>query len=419
MLKILINAYACAPNMGSEPGMAWNWIINLAKYCQLHVITEGEWKEEIETEIKQLSQGGNITFYYNPVSDKIRSICWNQGDWRFYYYYRKWQLQTLNIAKKIIHKENINIVHQLNMIGFREPGFLWKINKPFVWGPIDAKEEFPVEYLNGASLKQKVFIRLKNNLTKIQFQNSTRVKATIKKADVILGASYESVKSVKKYYNRDAILLNETGCSTNSQIKLKKNISDKLHLLWVGKFDFRKQLGLALQTIHEINNKSVILHIVGIDEELSTIKYKSLCEKLKIEDQILWHGKLTHANVQLMMRQCDLLFFTSVAEGTPHVVLESISNRLPVLCFNVCGQGDSINEKVGIKIPLSNPNQSVKDFSEKINFIYNNRNILSSLSNGCEKRQQELSWENKAQQLINKYKSILKEDLYQKNKFTT
>ena len=30
MLSILINAYACSPEMGSEPGMAWNWCINLA-----------------------------------------------------------------------------------------------------------------------------------------------------------------------------------------------------------------------------------------------------------------------------------------------------------------------------------------------------------------------------------------------------
>lgn len=30
MLKILINAYACSPDMGSEPGIAWNWVSNLA-----------------------------------------------------------------------------------------------------------------------------------------------------------------------------------------------------------------------------------------------------------------------------------------------------------------------------------------------------------------------------------------------------
>ena len=30
MLKILINAYACSPGMGTEPGIAWNWVSNLA-----------------------------------------------------------------------------------------------------------------------------------------------------------------------------------------------------------------------------------------------------------------------------------------------------------------------------------------------------------------------------------------------------
>ena len=54
MLNIIINAYACSPNMGSEPGMAWNWCINLAKHCELHIITEGEFKEKIETALPTL-----------------------------------------------------------------------------------------------------------------------------------------------------------------------------------------------------------------------------------------------------------------------------------------------------------------------------------------------------------------------------
>lgn len=90
MLNILINAYAVAPNWGSEQGMGWNWIINIAKYCKCYVITEGEWRKEIEEALLELPQKDNIKFYYNPVSEKVRKMCWNQGDWRFYYYYHKW-----------------------------------------------------------------------------------------------------------------------------------------------------------------------------------------------------------------------------------------------------------------------------------------------------------------------------------------
>ena len=56
----------------------------------------------------------------------------------------------------------------------------------------------------------------------------------------------------------------------------------------------------------------------------------------------------------------DLFFFTSVSEDTSTVVLEAISSQLPILCFDTCGFGYVINEKVGIKIPLTNPKQSVK-----------------------------------------------------------
>ena len=36
-MKILINAYACSPGMGSERGMAWNWVSNLANIFELYI----------------------------------------------------------------------------------------------------------------------------------------------------------------------------------------------------------------------------------------------------------------------------------------------------------------------------------------------------------------------------------------------
>ena len=153
MLSILINAYACSPGMGSEPGMAWNWCVNIAKHCELHIVTEGEFRDRIEAVLPMLPQGANMHFYYNPVSDKIRQMCWNQGDWRFYKYYKDWQQKTYLIAKEICGKRKIDVLHQLNMIGFREPGYLWKLSMemgiPFVWGPIGGLKQFPLKYADG------------------------------------------------------------------------------------------------------------------------------------------------------------------------------------------------------------------------------------------------------------------------------
>lgn len=166
---------------GSEQGMGWNWIINLGKHCQLDVITEGEWRNEIEEALSRLPQRDNIKFHYLPVSENVRKMCWNQGDWRFYWHYRKWQRRALEKAREICESKKIDIIHQLNMIGYREPGYLWKINDvPFVWGPIGGMELMPLSYLKGVPLKQRLFNRLKNALNQIQYTYFPRVRYAIK-----------------------------------------------------------------------------------------------------------------------------------------------------------------------------------------------------------------------------------------------
>ena len=408
-MKILINAYACSPGMGSEPGMAWNWVSNLAKFCELHIITEGEFREKIETVVPTLEQGVNMHFYYNPVSEEIRKMCWNQGDWRFYKYYREWQWKTYLMAKDICSKEQIDILHQLNMIGFREPGYLWKLSEenelPFVWGPVDAKDKFPVAYLDGAEVKTKLFMRLKNFLTGIQLRYSGRVKKAARQSSVVFSASSNSQRSFKKYFGIDSPLLNETGCYIQNHPLEDKMGKDTFDVLWVGKMDFRKQLGLALVSIGKTGNDKIILHIVGGGE---AEQYKSQVAALGIAERCVWHGAVSHDEVQTIMQQSDVFLFTSVAEGTPHVVLEAIGNNLPVVCFDTCGQGDAVNDKVGRKIPLSSPCQSVSDFAKLLNELEDNRSLLKQLSENCKERQQELSWEEKAKTMMEWYEKILR-----------
>ena len=60
-----------------------------------------------------------------------------------------------------------------------------------------------------------------------------------------------------------------------------------------------------------------------------------------------------------------------------------------------------------MKIPLSTPQQSTKDFAEKINYLYHHRKVLQQLSKQCSQRQEELSWDNKAQQMIRLYNKVL------------
>jgi glycosyltransferase involved in cell wall biosynthesis len=411
MLKILVNAYACSPNMGSEPGMAWNWCIHLAHHCELHIITEGEFKDKIEAALPTLPQGKNMHFYYNPVSDEIRKMCWNQGDWRFYKYYKQWQYKTYQMALEIIRKEKIDILHQLNMIGFREPGYLWKISTiPFVWGPIGGLKQFPIKYLYGVGLKMNLFNKIKNAINILQIKYDKRVKKALYRADLLISSIPDSYNVIKKCHKLESVIVSETGCYI--QYDFENNITrfDKtgLDLIWVGKFDFRKQLEIALYTIANLKHlQKLQLHVYGTGSEKQVAHYKQLAIDLNIDAQINWYGNRPNQEVLERMGNAHLFFFTSVSEDTSTVVLEALSSCLPILCFDTCGFGYVINKAVGRKIKLTNPEQSIIDFAKQIEYLYHNRNILQAMSRNCMQRQQELSWENKAKQMVALYEKAI------------
>ena len=94
-----------------------------------------------------------------------------------------------------------------------------------------------------------------------------------------------------------------------------------------------------------------------------------------------------------MMGKMDVFLLTSVIEGTPHVVLEAIANGLPVICFDTCGQGDIVDGNSGIKIPLTEPGESVRRFAETLNELEAHPETLRVLSEGCARRLHDLSWD--------------------------
>lgn len=411
MLKVLINAYACSPGMGSEPGMAWNWVKNLAKFCELYIITEGEFWEKIEAAVPTLEQGGNMHFYYNPVSDEIRKMCWNQGDWRFYKYYRQWQWKTYLIAKGICEKERIDVLHQLNMIGFREPGYLWKLSKengvPFVWGPIGGLKQFPTAYLKEAGLKMQLFMRLKNFLNIWQLKHEKRVDEALKTAKLLISSIPDSYRALKKYKGLESIVIPETGCFLSEDISTSRFDTEEFHIMWVGKFDFRKQLPLALQAVALAKNPKLKLDVYGSGSVGQVEMAKRMGEELGISQQVIWYGNQKNDVVMEAMRKAQLFFFTSVNEDTSTVVLEAVSNRLPVVCFDACGMSAVIDASVGRKIALSQPSQSAHDFARILNELEGNRALLKQLSENCRQRQMELSWEVKARKVVEEYKRIV------------
>ena len=406
-MNVLINAYAVGPSRGSEPGMGWNWISNLSDNCNLYIITEGEWKTEIEQAVARHPNKDRLHFYYLPLSDKVRKMCWNQGDWRFYRYYKQWQKRALLKALEICKEVDVDVVHQLNMVSFREPGYMWKLGKPLVWGPIGGLGETPKAYISEVPIKTLLLLKMKDVISTIQLKYSRRIASAFRNSDELISAVPMAQEKILRFKHRKSLLIPETGC-----YDLKVEIIDKrqrkdFHILWVGRFLFTKRLDIALRTIAEVKDlPNLHFHILGSGYENEIKRYHQLGEELGIDSICEWHGNVENEKVHQMMRDADLFFFTSVREATSTVIPEAINNCLPILCFDACGFGPLISERIGEKIPLSNPGQSVIEFAQQVRFLYNNKSLLYEMSKNCKEELKKLLWEEKAKMVYGIYRKV-------------
>jgi len=406
-IKILVSAYACAPNRGSEPGMGWRFVMGLANLHELHVIVEKrKWEQPINDFLSQNPKLiDSVTFYFidKKRNKPLRKI-WPPS---YYWYYRKWQKDALKLAKQLDKKENFDLVHQLNMVGYREPGYLWKINKPFVWGPIGGLENSPWRFLPSLGLKGFIFYTGRNIINLWQRNFLSRPKKAVNRPNAtLISATPNTSKIAKLIWGKDSHVICEVGSQNTLKTNFKKRLeSEPLKIVWSGLHISRKNLPLLLKSLSKVNFKFE-LHILG-DGELN-VTWKKLAYKLNISDNCIWHGWLDKTQVDKVYYNAHAFCITSISDLTSTVTLEALSFGLPIICLDHCGFSHVVNENCGIKINVSSPKNAIIEFSTALEKIYVNENLRQRLSHGALERAKDFSWESKINRLNNIYNDLLK-----------
>ncbi len=408
LLRVLASAFACGPRWGSEIGMGWNWVRHLSDLCELTVITEAEFRKDIEEELAGGRLASPPQMHYIDIGQAARRRCWNQGDWRFYLDYRRWQKQACELASRLIQSGKFDLLHQLNMTGYREPGYLWQLPLPLVWGPVGGHAQMPWRFLPGLGLKGSVYHACRNVLNAVQMRVSRRVGRCAKQAGAVVASTLADQQAIKRIHRRPCLLMNEQGSASLHRCNTRKqsDSAGPLRIAWVGKLVSRKALGLAVRSLAAMKCKNAAtLEIVGDGPDGPSCK--ALARSLGVADACRWHGAISHEAALDVMASCDCLMMTSLQEGTPATLMEAISLHLPIICHDVCGFSSVVDDSCGIKVPPRSPTQSVRAFAAAMDRLAADRDYLSHLSEGSAQAAAEHAWQNKARWMIDVYQQVL------------
>ena len=144
-MRILLTGHGCAPDSGSEPGMTWNWAVNLARNNDVWFITHAHFRPEIERHmVREPIPRLHFTYtgrlgWWDPLRlPSLRGI-------RFHYVF--WLRRVLQLARELDALHDFDVVHHLGWSTVSAPPLLGRLGKPFVWGPVGGGQTTPTALL--------------------------------------------------------------------------------------------------------------------------------------------------------------------------------------------------------------------------------------------------------------------------------
>ena len=94
--RVLVSSYACEPGRGSEPGVGWNWVRQIARHNPTWIITRWNNKAPIERALEQ-DPLPNAHFVYFDLPRW--ASWWKKGARGLHLYYYLWQLAAFFEAR--------------------------------------------------------------------------------------------------------------------------------------------------------------------------------------------------------------------------------------------------------------------------------------------------------------------------------
>lgn len=253
-MKILLSAFACRPDTGSEPGVGWNWTMSLCENDnQVWVITQHRHKKFIDQYLKENTLASPPHFIYCSVP-KLFSW-WRSGMRGIRTYYFLWQFFAYRLAKKIHAREKFDLVHHVTFASIRQPSFMGNLGVPFIFGPVAGGENAPWRLRLHYGFRGLVLDALRdmaNFLVKIDplmwrtFQQAQTIYTTSEQSKQIIPSRFHYKTKV------DLAIGLDVPVKTQSTTKRKHT---GFQILYVGNFLYLKGMGLGLQAFAKFVNQ--------------------------------------------------------------------------------------------------------------------------------------------------------------------
>ena len=361
-VNILVHTWWFSENRGSEFSVVYNHVKQMAKFYHLYVIVEScsyRWNDLSEFENIQIE---NVDFIFIKPNKKIKVLCFLQkflkgvvAAWFSYTMFKEFEKSVYKYVKQNLF-DMIDVIHWLGPVGYHEPGYLWKLRKPYIWGPVSGFENVKT-CLRQHYLGHRYIILIKNIINNIATKTGIRVRKGMRSASVVIAATNGNREIIAHnfsprkllYFPENVMRICKKQIVSVSDIVAKYHDieTERIHIIWCSSLTARKMPNMLFDILSLLKHKNrFFVDIVGGGEYEWFVKENAdILNQYDCAIKICVHGAIPRQDVQTCFKTAHLHLLTSSHEANTTVIWEAMEHCVPTIALNICGMADILKKK--------------------------------------------------------------------------
>lgn len=397
-LNVLIVASMCNPERGSEPGLGWNWSSAIARHHDVTVITS-EYQGNRDAITRALAADAELAssmrFEFIPWFEQTLPA-WQLNVVTFFqplYYvaYKAWMRQARAVALRLVAEgRRFDVTHQLTMIGFREPGYLWELPIPFVWGPVGGTQNVPWALLPALGPVEAVRHAARNCINEWQKRFHRRSRIAFQTATSVIAVSSDTQAELRTIHRvESSVIAAAMGDPDHPQRRVRAPHPGPLRFVFTGLHLSRKGLPFALRALARLpRDLDWTFDVLGAGP--LSLKWQRIARRLGLADRVTFHGHVPRDSLLRILDDADVYVFPSLLEGWPAAITEALNMGLPIVTTALHGMRDMVNDGCGRVVAAETVSGLIAGFAGAFEELIRNPTTVAELSRGALRRAEEL-----------------------------
>jgi glycosyltransferase involved in cell wall biosynthesis len=365
--RILIIAYACEPEKGSEQGVGWNWSLQIARFADVTVITRENNRAAISKAMSTFKGPKPHFEFYDPPSWVL--LFKKKGGLSLYPFYFFWQFGCRRLVKRLIKTRNFTHIQQLTFGNIWLPVAVSEFDGQFIWGPIGGGEGVPPSLVNEVPLKLRGLQWLRGLLINTLKYNPF-ILPTLRRADILLIRTQDTMRTLPAWARAKATYLAESGVSSDMLDRLEPAAHSPTlktpTILYTGRLVAIKNVEMLLYAAGRARDFGVSFNLKIIGDGPERKKLMSLTQRLKLSDRTIFLGAVDYASHLTELMAADIFAFPSLREAGPWSPMEAMCSALPLICVKSSGMEMITSDTCAIRVPPGSREEIISGFAEGI-----------------------------------------------------